>query len=505
MLGLPRHRFRQPEPIELDPVNIEVPVNPTGADIVDPWEQPAPQSIAKNPEEQQMLDEFNARADAFDSTGHDPDPTAHTMALDSLLGKTQEAPEAGMPAYPVLMPRDPLQIVNQPRWVQTPDTEVLAERDPVAEGNHSAWIQDTIANIGSALTANLEKQYDLGHSGVAESLHKQAEGTRQAALRELADKRYKDQQAQAEAQRTALREYLTRKYGIETPEGLGTSAAGEILTQTELSRRAEAQRALQQATTEATNERARLDRELRASEGNLTRQAAMERALLRKRGGGYGGGGSRITPDEYVAYLRSRNAPGVEEEIGAFLKMSPKKQEGVIAQRMGQGGAAGIAANKDLATRRTEYGQQRMKTAEYESSLVEANRMIQGMSDADVRILLATRGAPSGFTPERTQLARQALAAVLNPKILERSGAAVMQQEFDRFLQEVGDVRTASPAVLKKFLKRMGEVAQEHRRMLAATYGPDAEAAFEDTMRPRQQPAQTADELLQSGEWEEIE
>lgn len=87
---------------------------------------------------------------------------------------------------------------------------------------------------------------------------------------------------------------------------------------------------------------------------------------------------------------------------------------------------------------------------------------------------------PNAMLPEDAQQLRQAVAALANVQLKQRSGAAVTDQEMNRFKQELGTSAAVPEDRLRQGIASMRKLVESQKRNYAAGASPDALAAYEE-------------------------
>ncbi len=141
------------------------------------------------------------------------------------------------------------------------------------------------------------------------------------------------------------------------------------------------------------------------------------------------------------------------------------------------------AEERELRAAATRYGQARMEAVDPDTTvpLETAQRALNTASDRD--IMVAVSGGTLGFlTPELSRL-RQVLAAVTNPILKTRSGAAVTTAEMERFKEEFGSNRFQNAQQVRDALASIRRSIEERDRRLLGLFVPDVVALHDANLR----------------------
>lgn len=248
----------------------------------------------------------------------------------------------------------------------------------------------------------------------------------------------------------------------------------------------------------------REDRQAFAAGEQDERLAAQQRlAQLRRRSRGGGGGGpgrvvAGMSPEDQEQTYADLHAEGGGDSDAArraWRMLDPRRRQTALVQALGaertaaraEGAQAQRAEQADL--RRTSEYHNRLEATGIprgEAALSQAERLMRGASDGDVRAALAAMGSPNRIAALGGNAARiaQAVQAVANVELKNQSGAAVSDQEFARFQAAAGQGSLSADA-LRAGMASLRRLLNAQRANLDAGYRDVVETEQRRASGPR--------------------
>lgn len=207
-----------------------------------------------------------------------------------------------------------------------------------------------------------------------------------------------------------------------------------------------------------------------------------------RRGGPGGGGGSAfggVPRDQWGTdadpIYRDALASGVPESTARALA-SDREERTRLARSMAGGamtGARGEGRAEEADTR--ALGRDLDAGARVQSATSHAREVIEGATDAELRAAFMG-GEMGSLMPARVQQIRSVINEMQASVLMERSGASVAEQEFDRTRREMGTVPTQSTSVIREWVRLQDNRNRDLRARIRARYGDDVVREYDSRL-----------------------